>query len=660
MSARLASTFLLVLAAGLVTVEARAQDVSDRFGVSVTTLSLREARAAAFDGGGWLYLLGASRIEVFDADLRPVGGWGRRGGAAGQLRQPGGLAVARDGTLYVADTGNHQIQVFGQDGTWKERWGERGAGESGLLRPRGVVLGLDERRLFVTDEGNDRLQVFELPSGRPLASWNGADEGGADGLLSPAGLARDETGRLFVADQGNHRVMVFDASGQRLATLGERGPFPGLFASPAGLACHAGRLYVADRENHRIQVFSIDALLEGQGEPLYEWGKHAIRPREGEGRLHYPDTLAIAPDGSRAVVCEAFVDRAQVFGPATGSADVYAADPTLRSGIAPHYGPAVAQHDGLLLLTEPESQSIQVLAIGAPTRTAPVLMHRMGDWGTGFGKNLRLADVTFGFGLALSTDRDARRIQCWRLDEPPAGEPVFVPDLGHLVRAVDLPGVLAWGGMQRAEGEPLARPGALVANAEQLFVVDEATPRVIALDQDWKPVQEIARGDLHTPVDLAWGPFDAVSASGDGALYVADAALSTVFIYAPTPSRSASQPRPLERAGVLTDGLREPAGVAVDDAGRVYVTDRELHAVLVYGPDGSFLRRWGSEGLAAGQFFKPRGIAVLEDGRVLVVDHGNHRCQLFTSEGVFLDAFGSRLYVEAARRGGAEWLEEER
>jgi hypothetical protein len=50
----------------------------------------------------------------------------------------------------------------------------------------------------------------------------------------------------------------------------------------------------------------------------------------------------------------------------------------------------------------------------------------------------------------------------------------------------------------------------------------------------------------------------------------------------------------------------------------------------------------------------------IEDGRILVVDHGNHRCQLFTRQGEFLDAFGARLYVEAARRGGAEWLEEQR
>jgi hypothetical protein len=58
---------------------------------------------------------GNHRIQHFSATGTFLGTWGGQGSGDGQFNNPFGVAVAPDGTVYVADGGNHRIQVFGTD-----------------------------------------------------------------------------------------------------------------------------------------------------------------------------------------------------------------------------------------------------------------------------------------------------------------------------------------------------------------------------------------------------------------------------------------------------------------------------------------------------------------------------------------------------------------
>ena len=55
----------------------------------------------------------------------------------------------------------------------------------------------------------------------------------------------------------------------------------------------------------------------------------------------------------------------------------------------------------------------------------------------------------------------------------------------------------------------------------------------------------------------------------------------------------------------------------------------------VFTGDGTFLRKWGSQGTGDGQFRDPIGIAVDGSGRVYIADRTNHRVQVFSSDGTF-------------------------
>ena len=65
-------------------------------------------------------------------------------------------------------------------------------------------------------------------------------------------------------------------------------------------------------------------------------------------------------------------------------------------------------------------------------------------------------------------------------------------------------------------------------------------------------------------------------------------------------------------------------------SGEVFVTDHNNHRVQVFRKtDGAFVRSWGAQGAAAGQFSKPSGIAVSSAGLVYVADSRGHRVQVF-------------------------------
>src|SRR3972149_10890728 len=74
---------------------------------------------------------------------------------------------------------------------------------------------------------------------------------------------------------------------------------------------------------------------------------------------------------------------------------------------------------------------------------------------------------------------------------------------------------------------------------------------------------------------------------------------------------------------------------------KMFIADTEAHQVLVLDRDGKTARKWGTKGDKLGQFKLPLGIAVDEQGRVYVSDSGNGRIQVFDGEGEVIRSFAS-------------------
>jgi sugar lactone lactonase YvrE len=98
---------------------------------------------------------------------------------------------------------------------------------------------------------------------------------------------------------------------------------------------------------------------------------------------------------------------------------------------------------------------------------------------------------------------------------------------------------------------------------------------------------------------------------------------------------------------VITDGLVEPSGLAIDRENRLlYVSDIELDQVLVYDADTLKLKRkMGTTGhkhelTTLGDFAKPTGLAVDAEGNLYVCDTLNNRIEIFDADGKFISTFG--------------------
>jgi DNA-binding beta-propeller fold protein YncE len=187
---------------------------------------------------------------------------------------PRGIAVARDGTIVVADSDLNQIHIYGNDGTLRRSVGSRGNGQDQFNEPRGVAVGPDGS-IYVADTWNARV-VKLSPTGDWVTSWgNGATEFGEGrvasvtdgteagnqanplGFFGPRGIAVSQRGEVFIADTGNKRIVVTDSNGNYLYQWGSFGSDPGKFNEPVGVAVDVdGAVIVGDTWNGRVQYFS--------------------------------------------------------------------------------------------------------------------------------------------------------------------------------------------------------------------------------------------------------------------------------------------------------------------------------------------------------------------------------------------------------------------
>jgi len=190
---------------------------------------------------------------------------GQTGSGPAQFQAPRSIALAADGSIYVADSRNNRIQHLTITGDEINSWGSfadvaMGEAPGGTFNePWGVAVA-PNGNVYVMDTWNYRIQKFNA-NGEFLSMWgtNGFAES-PFAFYGPRGVAVDADGKVFVVDTGNKRVVVFDASDNYITQFGVAGMENGQFDEPVGIALdEQGQVYITDTWNSRIQVFSPDA-----------------------------------------------------------------------------------------------------------------------------------------------------------------------------------------------------------------------------------------------------------------------------------------------------------------------------------------------------------------------------------------------------------------
>jgi DNA-binding beta-propeller fold protein YncE len=221
------------------------------------------------DGNIYVALLMLGKICVYSAAGKPIREWGKIGSGDEELDQPGGIAIGVDSSIYVADQINRRVQRFSREGKFLSKWGDYGTkpGQFGgnIPRPQRVggphFLAFDSKGdIYTTEASVGRVQKFTA-DGKFLLAWgdNGTGPGGFGGrpknLPGPIGICVDKEDRVWVSAT-NNRVQQFTDRGKFLRGFGEKGTQPTQFQTPHALATDSrGYLYVVDAQNHRIQKF---------------------------------------------------------------------------------------------------------------------------------------------------------------------------------------------------------------------------------------------------------------------------------------------------------------------------------------------------------------------------------------------------------------------
>ncbi len=623
------------------------------------------------------------------------------------LTYPAGVAVDTSGNAYVTDTASHRIRridattgvitTVAGTGVGGAR-GDGGAATSAELNnPHGVAV--DGRgNVFVADTDNHEVRRIDAATGDiTTVAGTGAEGDSGDGgaatsaqLASPYGVAVDGLGNVFVADTSNHRLRRIDATTGVITTLAGTG-FPGyggdgaaassaLLGSPSGLAVDArGDVFVADTDNHRVRridaTSGVITTVVGTGASGYSGDGEAATSTT----LWSPLGVALDANGN-LFVADTENQRLRRIDAATGLTTTVAGDGGW--GFAGDGGPAA----------DAQMRSPYGVAVdhAGHVYVADTFNHRLRrvDATTG------LIATVAGVGIA-GTSRDGGAATSAPLATPyglatdALGNLLVVDTYMFRLRRIDaatgvistLAGTGTYG--SAGDGGPateaqLASPrGVAVDPAGNLYIADGDNHRVRRIDAATGVITTIAGtgtlGDIGdggpaTDAQLRY-PFG-VAVDGLGNVFVVDreshrlrridAVTGVITTVAGTGI-----------AGDVGDGgaasnaqLDEPSGVAVDDAGNVYVADalnsriRRIDGVTgdIATVAGTGTAGFSGDGgpAASAQLRRPRGLTLTATGDLLVADSDNQRIRRVDAvTGVISTVAGSGAFAYGGDGGPA-------
>ncbi|MBL0124793.1 MAG: hypothetical protein IPP88_19445 [Betaproteobacteria bacterium] len=406
----------------------------------------------AYDVGGRTLHLGNGdqrNVLALGATMATVAGTGNLGSAGdggpallAQMTEPRGLAVGPDGSLYIADSGNHRVRRIGPDGVITTVAGMGIAGPVGdggpatqtrLNAPYGLGIGPDGS-LYIAEKNTHRIRrvgpdgIITTVVGTGVAGFAG--DGGPATLAQinePRGrIGVGPDGSLYVADFGNNRVRRVAPDGI-ITTVAGKGTTG--FAGDGGLASQAelngpyavavgadGALYIAETLNLRVRRVGANGIIStitnsrtqdiavGPDGSLYVVDFHAIRRVKPDGTITTVagGAFGFAGDGGLATQALLASPVGVVVSP---DGNLYIAD-TDNLRIRRLGSPMSSTFDSELLIAAADGNEAYVFSgTGRHLRTLEALTgtvrHQFAYNSAG-----RLATVTDGAGNATTIERD--------------------------------------------------------------------------------------------------------------------------------------------------------------------------------------------------------------------------------------------------------------
>ena len=209
------------------------------------------------DAHVWLIDDGANQITKFTNDgseiVMQLGEFRVRGDDETHFARPTDIAWLPDGTFFISDGYvNTRVVKFDKDGNYLLRWGEKGTPPNdtrpSFMNTVHSVAVDDNRRVYVADRANSRVQIFD-ENGVFLEAW--------PGIVRPYYIYMSADQHLWVSDGRTQKFTKFDLGGNLLYSWGTFGSMPGGFWGVHQFDVDSeGALYTADVHIGRPQKFT--------------------------------------------------------------------------------------------------------------------------------------------------------------------------------------------------------------------------------------------------------------------------------------------------------------------------------------------------------------------------------------------------------------------
>ena len=238
--------------------------------VGSSQFSLEMPTSVAVDADGLIYVgeLEGDAVTVFSEDNEVVR----------QYMVPEVSVVAVHDDRVVAGTRSGFI-IFDLEGEVVKLVGEQGSGDEQFDGVAGIAIA-DDGTIFVADQFNNRISSYDrdgnrlwiremgLPNNVGMNASMSEETSAQAKMALPARMTIDGADRLVVADPFDFSLTVLDAeNGDLIAKYGAMGSAEGQFTYPNGVDYDPERDWfaVADSANSRVQIVR---LPDSGGEPL--------------------------------------------------------------------------------------------------------------------------------------------------------------------------------------------------------------------------------------------------------------------------------------------------------------------------------------------------------------------------------------------------------
>lgn len=540
----------------------------------------------------------ATPTSVTTCCLQYAGQFGPHGSGDGQLSAPFGLAVDRiHDRVYITDGGNSRVEVFTTGGAYVGQWGTAGSGDGEFNWPRGIAVDPVNGYVYVADYMNGRIQKFTL-SGTYVAQWGG-------GYFF--GVALDGAGNVYAIDYSGSRVMEFSPAGSLLNQWGSNGTGDGQFQGLEAIAVDPANGYVYVGDSSRVQKFTLG------GAYLTQWG----------GMI--PGGIEVDPVGF-VYVTDVYGHRFEKFDSNGNLLCQYGSDGSGDGQFGLDTVGIGADSTGTLYVVDSDNLNDRVekiapcvpLVTPTPTDTTNVVL-----------------TVTATSTQTLTSTTTETETPTWT--ETRTETLTATSTETHTPTPSTTIGCCA----TFARQWPNAFNGVYsIASdgADNLFVATGYPAFVINYSASGATLNSWSEAFMDMAGWIAVNP-------GLGYVYVSnivdyfpDADTDKVKVY----TFSGALVTSWGGTGTGNGQFNEPSGIGVNRSnGNVYVADYGNNRVQVFDSVGHYLFQWGGPGTGNGQFNHPTGVAIDASGNVYVIDSLNSRVEKFDSTGAFLLEWGS-------------------